>query len=184
MLEAPGDDQAVAEQVRRPTRHPIGCGARAAPFVAGKSTESLPLTIDPGSQAPSYWSDGGLLCASSGAQLVAPNFTVTPPTTIDVRPWVAWYTPANGWRWIGVGGVGSSRWYRWTATPTGIAEWTTAAGHVVPWEWGPIDFPAGQGAYAIGAFEVVYWYSRPIYVWSYARSSPALNVFTTYCSYP
>jgi hypothetical protein len=156
-------------------------------FVQGKKTTTLPLTLDPGVEAPSFWSDGGLLCSapgSSGAALVAPNFTVTPPTTIDVRPWVAWYTPASGWRWMGVDGLGSSSWYRWTATPTGIAEWMTSSGRIVPWRWAPIGFPTGEGTYAIGVFEAVYWYSRPTYVWSYARSSPALNVFTTYCNYP
>ena len=157
-------------------------------FVQGKTTtQRLSLTVEVRPQAPAYWSDGGLRCnpsVSYEGEMVAPNFRVTPRTTIDVRPWLAWYTSANGWRWLGVNGINASRWYRWTATPDGVAEWRTPTGTISPWMWTPIGVPAGQGTYAVSVFEVIYWYSRPVYVWRYAPSSPSLNVTTTYCNYP
>jgi hypothetical protein len=107
----------------------------------GGAGARLSLTLEANAQSPGYWSDGGLQCAFLGSYepyLVAPNFTDTPPVVIDVRPWVAWYTDANGWRWLGTAGVNASRWYRWTATPSGIEQWTTPAGAVNPWTWAPI----------------------------------------------
>ena len=85
--------------------------------------------------APPYWSDGGMECSLLGSDtpyLVAPNFTVVPPTIIDVRPWVAWYTAATGWRWIGTTGVNTSSWYRWTDTPAGVQQWFTPTGALKP----------------------------------------------------
>ena len=152
----------------------------------GGATQRLSLTLEARAQAPSFWSDGGLQCTTLGdyeAYLVAPDFKA-PSVTIDVRPWVAWYTTANGWRWLGVSGINASRWYRSTATPDGILEWRTPTGAFNPWTWAPIYVPAGRRMYAIGVFEVVYWYSRPTYVWRYARSSPTLDQLGTYCDYP
>ena len=115
--------------------------------------------------------------------LVAPNFTVTPPAIIDVRPWVAWYTPANGWRWLGTMGVNSSSWYRWSATPTGAATWLTPAGALDPWTWAPIHVRTGQQTYAIAVFEVIYWYADPRYVWAYAPSHLSATATGTYCTF-
>jgi hypothetical protein len=33
-------------------------------------------------------------------------------------------------------------------------------------------------------FEVVYWYSHPVYVWQYARSGAGGSANVTYCDYP
>ena len=109
------------------------------------------------------------------AILVAPNFTVTPSAIIDVRPWFAFYTPSNGWRWLGTTGVNSSSWYRWSATPTGVATWMTPAGALNPWTWAPLPVRPGQQTYAITAFEVIYWYAHPRYVWAYAPCIWALH---------
>lgn len=82
--------------------------------------EQFSVTLETRPTAPIDWSSGGMECsllAPYDAYLVAPNFTVTPPAIIDVRPWVAWYTSANGWRWLGTIGVNRSSWYRWYATP-------------------------------------------------------------------
>jgi hypothetical protein len=152
----------------------------------GGATARLSLTLETGAQSPGYWSDGGLQCSFLGSYepyLVAPDFTDTPPVVIDVRPWVAWYTPSNGWRWLGTVGVNASRWYRWTATPSGIEQWTTPARAVNPWTWAPIHVHPGDDTYAIGVFEVMYWYTRPHYTWRYTRSSLGGNSLTTYCNY-
>ena len=152
----------------------------------GGATARLSLLLQSTSQSPSYWSDGGLQCGLLGSYepyLVAPNFTDMPPVVVDVRPWVAWYTNSNGWRWLGTGGVNASRWYRWTATPSGIQQWRTPAGAVNPWTWAPIYVHPGAGTYAIGVFEIVYWYARPRYTWKYTRSSLG-GTSLTYCNYP
>lgn len=152
----------------------------------GSETARLSLTLQTTAVPPSYWSDGGLECsllASYRPYLVAPDFTVTPPVVIDVRPWVAWYAPRTGWRWLGTTGVNASHWYRWTATPSGVLQWRTPAGAINPWTWAPISVHPGQDTYAIGVFEIVYRYAHPSYVWRYAPSSPGLNARTTYCKY-
>ena len=153
----------------------------------GNTTVRLSVALQTTAQSPSYWSDGGLQCSVLGAYepyLVGPNFTTSPPAVIDVRPWVAWYTDRNGWRWLGTGGVNASRWYRWTAAPNGIEQWRSPAGALNPWTWAPIRVHPGDDTYAIGAFEVVYWYAHPLYTWMYTRSSPGGASLTSYCSYP
>ena len=41
----------------------------------------------------------------------------------------------------------------------------------VPWTWGPISFPAGQGIIAIGVYEIVYWVGgKPDYQWQYVNA--------------
>jgi hypothetical protein len=151
-------------------------------------TERLSLSLGRSAPAPLFWTSAfGLLCNSGpslSAQLVAPNFSSEPaPTTIDVRPWLAWYTSATGWQWLGARGPGSSTWYRWTATPTGVAEWQQPTG-INPWTWGPIAIVPGHGTYVIAVLEAVYWYSHPTTVWEYARSEPSPSTMTTYCAYP
>jgi hypothetical protein len=156
-------------------------------FGHGRTAETLSLTLETRAGAATFWnSDLGLRCAVGGpdaAELLAPNFTDTPVTTIDVRPWLAWYTSATGWQWLGTRGANASRWYRWTATPSGVAEWQTPPGAITPWTWSPISVQPGHGTYVIAVFEAIYWYSHPIYVWSYARSGAGANAVTTYCGY-
>ncbi len=135
---------------------------------------------------PPYWTDGGMECSLLGPDtpyLVAPNFTVGPPTIIDVRPWVAWYTAATGWRWIGTTGVNTSSWYRWTDTPAGVQQWFTPTGALNPWTWAPIRVRPGRGIYALGVFEIVYWYHHPRYLWQYTRSRLGPTSTGTYCTY-
>ncbi|MBV9363664.1 MAG: hypothetical protein JOY89_05460 [Solirubrobacterales bacterium] len=156
-------------------------------FREGGASERLSVTVAARPQAPSYWtSDFGLRCDPSSyrATVLAPNFSDTLSTTIDVRPWLAWYTAATGWRWLGTAGVSASRWYRWTATTTGVAEWQTPTGEVTPWTWSPITVAPGQGVYLVAVFEAIYWYGHPQYVWSYARAGDGPHTLTTYCAYP
>jgi len=159
----------------------------SAVAVAKLGGQTASVTLESRSTPPLYWSDGGLECSLFGNDepySVAPNFTVTPAAIIDVRPWVAWYTPAHGWRWLGTNGVGSSSWYSWTATTAGVEQWVTPAGAVNPWTWAPIHVSAGQNTYAISAFEVIYWYKNLRYVWKYGPSVPSGTSVSTYCSFP
>ena len=149
--------------------------------------ERFAITLESRPTAPSYWSNGGIECRLLGPNepyLVAPNFTVTPPAIIDVRPWVAWYTPANGWRWLGTTGVNSSSWYRWSATSSGVVTWMTPAGALNPWTWAPIVVPGGGQTEAIGVFELIYWYAHPRYVWAYTHSRLDASTLGTYCTFP
>jgi hypothetical protein len=172
----------VAQRIVR-----IGQVLAAVTFVQGNRAERLSVTLAARPQSASYWrSDFGLRCNRPGDQgaLLAPNFEDTLPTTIDVRPWLAWYTNATGWQWLGTAGVNASRWYRWTATPSGVAEWQQPVGGVSPWTWMPISVTPGHGTYVIAVFEAIYWYGHPQYVWSYARSGQGAGSITTYCAYP
>jgi len=165
----------------------IGNALAAVSFVGGNGTEHLSVTLATRPQAAIYWTSVfGLRCNASGdqAQLIAPNFTDTPPTTIIVRPWLAWYTNATGWHWLGTAGVDNSQWYEWTATPTGVAEWQTPGGQIMPWTWSPLSVTPGNGTYLIAVFEALYWYEHPVYVWRYARTTEANGAIGTYCSYP
>lgn len=154
--------------------------------LGGGSNERFSITLGARPTVPNAWTNGGMECSFLGPNepyLVAPNFTVTPPVIIDVRPWVAWYTPVNGWRWLGTNGVNSSSWYRWSATPTGVVTWVTPAGALNPWTWAPIHVLPGQQTYAIAAFEVIYWYAHPRYVWAYAPSHLSADAAGTYCTF-
>ena len=51
--------------------------------------------------------------------LVEPDFTATAPIPISTRGWVAWYTAATGWHWLGSAGENAGRWNTWTATVSG-----------------------------------------------------------------
>ncbi len=173
-----------AAAARRITRS--GQVLASVTFLQRGVAEHLSLTIAVRPQLASYWTSAfGLRCNRPGyqAQLLAPNFSDTLPTTIDVRPWLAWYTPATGWQWLGTLGPNASRWYRFTATATGVAEWHTTGG-LVPWTWSPISVTPGRGTYVVAVFEAIYWYEHPQYVWSYARSGEGESVVTTYCVYP
>ena len=175
----------------RAQAHSIATGTAlvgALTLSQGAQTVRLSLSLGRSAPTPLFWTSAfGLGCAAGGpqsAQLVAPNFSSEPaPTTIDVRPWLAWYTSATGWQWLGARGPDSSTWYRWTATPTGVAEWQQPTG-INPWTWGPIGIAPGHGTYLIAVLEAVYWYSHPTTVWEYARSEPTSTTVTTYCAYP
>jgi hypothetical protein len=156
-------------------------------FKQGGLTERRSLELGSQTSAAGTWTSVyGLRCGAPGsyqAQLLAPNFTDTPSTTLDVRPWLAWYTSATGWQWLGTAGPDRSSWYRWTATPSGVAEWQQA-GTISPWTWGPISVARGHGTYVVSVFEAIYWYSHPADVWRDARSGPDANTISTYCEYP
>jgi hypothetical protein len=117
-----------------------------------------------------FWTDGHLDC--QGAYLVEPDFTTVSPTPISTRGWVAWYTTAGGWHWLGTEGEGKGRWDTWTATPTGIAQFHPGGQPTpVPWTWGPIAVPPGQGIYAVGVYEIVYWVGgHPDHQWQYVNA--------------
>jgi hypothetical protein len=171
-------DKSAAQQITR-----SGSVLAAVAFNQGGHTERLSVTVGPRLPAPDFWTSVfGLECGTptaTQAELLAPNFTVTPSTTIDVRPWLAWYTAATGWQWLGTEGPNASRWYRWTGTPDGVAEWHTSSGTVNPWTWGPIAVAPGHGTYVISVLEAIYWYGHPVYVWRYAHSSPG----SPYCAF-
>ncbi len=174
-----------ARVVRRLTS--LGSTLATAILQEGTSSARISLSLSTHAQSPRFWSDGGLVCDLLGVRspyLVAPDFTVTPATIVDVRPWIAWYTPGQGWRWLGTDGVDASQWYRWTASPTGIAQWTTPTAAVNPWTWGPITVAAGDATAMIGAFEIVYRSAQPTYAWGYVSSDPLAAAPTTYCQYP
>jgi hypothetical protein len=152
----------------------------------GSATTQYAITLESAPVATPRWSDGGLVCSLYGPDtpmLSAPNFTVRPPAIIDIRPWVAFYTAANGWRWLGTSGLNKSLWYRGTATPTGVTQWRTPAGALNRFTWAPIAFHGGSNTYAIGVFEVVYWYTHMRYVWEYT-SSLGNGATPPYCAYP
>ncbi len=145
------------------------------------------VTLSSGPVRNGFLSDGGLQCNLFGADqpyLVAPNFRVMPAVMIDVRPWVAFYTAAAGWRWLGTGGLNKSTWYQWTAGPNGVSSWITPTGALNPWTWAPITVRPGHGTYAIGVFEVEYLYFHHTYAWAYAHSRTATGPPATYCSFP
>ena len=152
----------------------------------GASTRPSSLTLRSTSGARvkpgGFWSDGQLQCSSDGqaqGYLIAPNWTATPSTSISTRPWLAWHNAATGWHWVGSRGPGASKWYDWTATPQGIAQWLQPTGvpgqsSVHPWSFGPITIPAGSDVTVVGGFEAVYWWrGRPTWIWNYVRASAA-----------
>jgi hypothetical protein len=153
----------------------------------GGATTQYAITLESRPTASPRWSDGGLVCSFYGPDspmVSAPNFTVQPPAIIDIRPWIAFYTAANGWRWLGTAGLNRSLWYRGTATPTGVTQWRTLGGALNRWTWAPIIVRPRSTTYAIGVFEVVYWYTHMRYVWEYTSSLTSTGAKMSYCSYP
>jgi hypothetical protein len=170
--------------------------ATATVAQAGKATrvDFMLHVRGPAPAAKGFWTDGRLQCSpdASGAPpayLVEPDFTTRDQTPISTRAWVAWYTRAGGWHWLGVGGENAGRWDTWTATPTGIAQFHPGgAQQPIPYTWGPIAVPAGQGIYAIGVYEIVYWVGgKPDYQWQYVNAGStgavAAGGGTLYCVY-
>jgi hypothetical protein len=145
---------------------------------AGKRSK-LSFLLRAGGSAPTakgFWTDGHLQCADAAgapqAYLVEPDFTTATQTPISTRGWVAWYTAAGGWHWLGVNGESANRWDTWTASVTGIVQFHPGGVPTpVPWTWGPISVPTGQGVFTIGVYEIVYWVGgRPDYQWQYVNA--------------
>jgi hypothetical protein len=160
-------------------------------------TSKLYVQLRAGSAAKAtkgFWTDGHLQCADSSgtpqSYLVEPDFTTTSPTPISTRGWIAWYTAAGGWHWLGVGGENANRWDTWTAGVGGIEQFHPGgAPQPVPWTWGPISIPTGQGIVAIGVYEIVYWVGgKPEYRWQYVNAgttgAAAAGGGNPYCAYP
>ena len=135
-----------------------------------------------------FWTDGHLDCAQG--YLVEPDFTAKSPTPISTRGWVAWYTPATGWHWLGNAGENAGRWNTWTATVGGVAQFHPNGAPVpVPWAMGPIGVPAGRGIHAVGVYEIIYWVAgRPDHHWQYVNAGTtgavASGAPNQYCVYP
>jgi hypothetical protein len=140
-----------------------------------------------------FWTDGHLQCADGSgapeAYLVEPDFTTASPTPVSTRGWIAWYTAAGGWHWLGVGGEDAGRWDTWTASVTGITQFhPNGVPTPVPWTQGPVAVPPGQGITAVGVYEIVYWVAgKPDYQWQYVNAgttgAAAAGGGTLYCSY-
>jgi hypothetical protein len=162
---------------------------------AGK-TSKLFFTLRVGAKAlpaKGSWTAGDLQCSDSAgalqAYLVEPDFTTATPTPVSTRGWVAWYTAGGGWHWLGVNGENANRWDNWAASVTGIAQFhPNGAPTPVPWTWGPISVPVGQGTYTIGVYEIVYWVGgKPDYQWQYVNAgttgAAAAGGGNLYCAY-
>jgi hypothetical protein len=143
--------------------------------------------------AKGFWTDGHLQCTDAtgapNAYLVEPDFTTASTTPVSTRGWIAWYSAAGGWHWLGVSGENAGRWDTWTSSPMGIVQFhPDGAADPVPWTMGPISIPAGQGIVAVGVYEIVYWVGgKPDYQWQYVNAGPtgaaAAGAGNLYCSY-
>jgi hypothetical protein len=166
---------AIARRLARSATVPAAATVRER----GRTTR-LDFTVSTGRTAPDatgFWTDGHLRCAAPGsgqAFLVHPDFTTATTTPISTRAWIAWHTEAGGWHWVGARGPGAGRWDAWTATPAGIAQFHPAGATApVPWTWGPISVPAGQGIHTVGVYEIVYWVAgSPEYHRQYVNAGP------------
>ena len=182
----------VASRVAR--RHTVAATATISQG-AGTKRVSFSLTAGRASTKPKgFWTDGHLQCSQDGsgappAYLAEPDFTTKSPTTISTRGWIAWYTTAGGWHWLGIGGEDKGRWDTWTAGVSGITQFHPGGAVATsPFTWGPISVPPGQGIYAVGVYEIVYWVGgRPDYQWQYvnagATGAAAAGAGTLYCAY-
>jgi len=179
---------------RRLSRVP---SARATATVrqAGRAFR-LSLVVRVGRAAPpadGFWTDGHLQCGDAtgapNAYLVEPDFTTATPTPISTRGWVAWYTAGGGWHWLGVGGENANPWHTWTASVGGVAQFHPGGAPTpVPWTWGPISVPTGQGISTVGVYEIVYWVGgHPEHQWHYVNAGTAGAAAAggghLYCSY-
>jgi hypothetical protein len=186
---------AVSAKVAKRITRARTVAATATVRQSGQATK-LWFTVRAGAAAAAakgFWTDGHLQCSQAGAPqayLAEPDFTTATPTMISTRGWVAWYTAAGGWHWLGVRGENAGRWDTWTATPTGVAQFhPNGAVTPVPWTWGPISVPTGRGITAVGVYEIVYWVGgRPDYQWQYVNAgttgAAAAGGGTPFCAYP
>ena len=198
MQREPGHGQVEREQEDRQAARPQAHGRGDRDGGTGGQEQPAGLRAArsrPGARAKPFWTDGRLQCSGDPtggppAYLVTPDFTTKDPTPISTRGWVAWYTQAGGWHWLGIGGENAGRWDTWTATATGIAQFHPG-GAVTPiaYSWGPISVPPGQGTFAIGVYEIVYWVGgKPDYQWQYVNAGTtgavAAGGGTLFCAYP
>jgi len=148
----------------------------------------------PAAKAKGFWTDGHLQCSQDGsgappAYLSHPDFTTRSPTPISTRGWIAWYTAAGGWHWLGSGGEDKGRWDTWTATLSGVAQFhPEGATAPIPFTWGPVSVPSGQAIHTVGVYEIVYWVAgRPDYQWQYVNAgttgAAAAGTGNLYCTY-
>jgi len=149
------------------------------------------ILIGLGFSAAVLWAFGwGSAAVIDQGYLVEPDFTAKSPTPISTRGWVAWYTPATGWHWLGNAGENAGRWNTWTATVGGVAQFHPNGAPVpVPWAMGPIGVPAGRGIHAVGVYEIIYWVAgRPDHHWQYVNAGTtgavASGAPNQYCVYP
>jgi hypothetical protein len=147
---------------------------------SGKSW-NLSFSLRAGGKPPAakgFWTDGHLQCTNDAgepqAYLVEPDFTTRTPTPVSTRGWIAWFTPAGGWHWLGVGGERINHWNNWSSSVSGIAQFhPDGTPNAIPWTWGPIAIPGGQSTWAVGVYEIVYWVGgKPDYQWQYVNAGP------------
>jgi hypothetical protein len=167
--------------------------ARATVKQGGRTARlDFDLRVGKGAAAAAgFWTDGHLLCTPDGvtpqAYLAEPDFTTAQPTRISTRGWVAWYTPAGGWHWLGADGENRGRWETWTATVGGVEQFhPNGQTSPTPFTWGPITVP--PGVQTVGVYEIVYWVAGlPEHRWQYVNAGPtgavAAGAPTQYCSY-
>lgn len=144
-----------------------------------------------GARGAGFWTDGHMLCTPDGvtpqAYLAEPDFTTQNPTRISTRGWIAWYTAAGGWHWLGLNGENNGRWETWTATVNGVEQFhPSGPGVPSPFTWGPITVP--PGVHTVGVYEIVYWVGGlPQYAWQYVNAGSTGAVAaggpTQYCVY-
>ena len=181
----------IAERLTR-----RGTVAATAIVRQSRKTWNLSFALRAGGRPPApkgFWTDGHLQCTNDAggpqAYLVEPDFTTRSPTPVSTRGWIAWYTPGGGWHWLGVGGERVNPWTNWSASVAGIAQFhPDGAPNAIPWTWGPITVPGGQGIYAVGVYEIVYWVGgKPDYQWQYVNAgpeaAPAAGGGHLYCAY-
>ncbi len=183
----------VAKQiVRRKT-----LAARATVKQAGKTAKLDFVLRAGGGPVPTagFWTDGHMLCSPDGgatpqAYIAEPDFTTQNPTRISTRAWLAWYTNAGGWHWLGTDGENRARWETWTATVGGVEQFhPDGAPQPTPFTWGPLTVPPGQGIYTVGVYEIVYWVGGlPQHRWEYVNAgetgAAAAGGGNLYCAYP
>ena len=172
--------------------------AATATVRQGATTRALDFTLLVSGKAPAakqFWTDGRLQCSADGsgappAYLVQPDFTTREATPVSTRAWVAWYTAAGG----GTGSASTAR-ARAAGTPGPPPRPASPQFHPngtptpIPYSWGPISAPAGQGITAVGVYEIVYWVGgRPDHQWQYVNAGTtgavAAGGGTLSCLYP
>lgn len=187
----------VTRKVARKIVRHKDLAARATVKQGGKTAKlDFFLHVGRGATAPAgFWTDGHLLCSPDGgatpqAFLAEPDFTTQTPTQISTRAWLAWYTNAGGWHWLGTQGENNSAWEAWRATPTGVEQFhPNGAVQPTPQTWGPLTVPQGQGIHAVAVYEIVYWVGgKPEWRWHYVNAGTtgavAAGGGTLYCVYP
>ena len=79
--------------------------------------------------------------------LVQPDFTTRTPTPISTRGWIAWYTAAGGWHWLGSGGENVGPLGHVDGHVSGIAQFhPDGAAAPIPFTWGPISSRPARGS--------------------------------------